>query len=96
MRLNFKRDRKQPIAYIYTETGDFVTCRNCDTTMLLPFGAVKCPNCKAKGTLEWEDVDLKKTAYANIRSFGFQIVQKNDLEPREYLSEAVLSEIIEC
>lgn len=76
---------------VYTESGDFVTCNGCGRVMLLPYGADKCPECKQTGCLAWTDDDLQETDIDGLLARYFDLHQKHDLTPEEYLSHDVLS-----
>lgn len=43
------------------DTGDFVYCHECDTTMLVPVGEGICPNCQINGSLMWQDDEKRET-----------------------------------
>lgn len=77
----------------YTESGDYVKCKNCDTYMLLPHGADKCPKCKAEGCMAWVIDELQEANYDDLIRLKQSINTKRELSPEQYLSEKSLNEI---
>ena len=76
---------------IYTETGDFVTCSDCGKVMLLPHGADRCPACRSEGNLSWTDDTLQETDIDGLLERHYNLHQKSDLNPEDYLSLSVLA-----
>lgn len=76
---------------IYTETGDFVTCSDCGKVMLLPHGADKCPACRSEGNLSWTDATLQEADIDGLLERHYNLHQKSDLNPENYLSLSVLA-----
>lgn len=76
---------------VYTISGDLVTCSGCGKVMLLPHGADRCPVCKAEGTLSWTDDALQETDIDGLLERHYNLHQKNDLNPEDYLSLSVLA-----
>ena len=69
---------------VYTERGDFVTCSGCGKVMLLPYGADRCPACKAEGTLSWTDASLQETDIDGLLERHCNLHRKNDPQPVDY------------
>ncbi len=78
---------------VYTISGDFVTCNNCDKVMLLPHGADKCPDCKAEGCLKWTDERLQETDLDGLIKRHCNLHQCKDPNPEDYLSAETLREV---
>lgn len=76
---------------IYTETGDFVTCSDCGKVMLLPHGADRCPACRSEGKLSWTDDTLPEADIDGLLERHYNLHQKSDLNPEDYLSLSVLA-----
>jgi hypothetical protein len=86
-----KTDTEKTTVYSYTDSGDFVRCDNCDTSMLVPIGADKCPACHFEGGLVWADNNRQEATLSALEETGeFNITIKNEPEPVEYLSVEVL------
>ena len=77
---------------VYTISGDFVTCNSCGKVMLLPYGADKCPDCKAEGTLSWTDDTFQETDIDGLLRRHCNLHQKRDPTPEDYLSSETLKE----
>lgn len=93
---HFGADNSESITVnAYTESGDFVKCNNCDTYMLLPLGADKCPQCNAVGCMSWGDDDLQEATYDDLINRKCNIKHQNELLPAQYLSDEVLEELAE-
>lgn len=59
---------EEVIIYPNVQEGDFVRCNNCGKLMLLPYGADKCPECSACGTLAWGDDSIQETNEFELES----------------------------
>ena len=77
----------------YTESGDFIKCNNCNTYMLLPHGANKCPKCKAEGCMSWVLDSQQEANYDDLIRLKQSISTQRKLSPEQYLSEESLNEI---
>ena len=76
---------------VYTETGDFVTCSDCGKVMLLPHGADRCPACRSEGNLSWTDATLQESDIDGLLERHYNLHQKGNLNPEDYLSLPVLA-----
>ena len=76
---------------VYTERGDFVTCSDCGKVILLPYGADKCPACKKEGCLAWADENLQETGIDGLLERHYNLHQKSELQPEDYLSLFILA-----
>ena len=76
---------------VYTISGDFVTCSGCGEMMLLPHGADKCPACRSEGNLSWTDDTLQETDIDGLLERHYNLHQKSNLNPEDYLSPSVLA-----
>ncbi|MDR3266000.1 MAG: hypothetical protein LBT24_00305 [Tannerella sp.] len=83
--------KEQTTLYSYVDSGDLVHCNNCDTSMLVPIGADKCPACHFEGALAWVDDNRQEASLSELDATGeFNITVKNEPESVEYLSVEVL------
>lgn len=59
---------KVPQTRVYTnvDKGDWVHCTFCDSNMLLPGGADKCPECGSVGRLVWADEFYPESAKSSL------------------------------
>lgn len=78
----------------YSNMGDFVSCTWCESVMIVPFGADKCPNCYYEGALSWHDDNNKEVNLSDIKD-DYIIEYKSYPEAEEYLSDEVLIEEFE-
>lgn len=76
---------------VYTINGDFVSCSDCGKVMLLPHGADRCPACRSEGNLSWTDETLQETDIDGLLERHYNLHQKSDLNPEDYLSLSVLA-----
>ncbi|MBF0648731.1 hypothetical protein IR083_07855 [Dysgonomonas sp. GY75] len=84
-------NKKITSVYHYISDGDLVHCNMCDTNMLVPTGADKCPHCYFEGALAWFDEGMKECSVSDLdRNPDFGLITKNDTEMTEYLSDEVL------
>lgn len=74
---------KKTIIYNNVHHGDWVRCNDCESLMLLPVGADKCPECGAEGTLEWANDDENS-----------HTVDASDIDFSDHLNNDV--DIVEC
>lgn len=76
--------------HAYVENGDLVKCNNCDTNMLLPCGADKCPKCKAEGCMSWINEEVQECNYDELIKRHYNIKRCNELRPEQYLSKEII------
>lgn len=77
---------------VYTAQGDFVTCSDCGSVMLLHYGADRCPACGTEGCLSWTDESLQETDIDGLLKRHCNLRQRRELVPEEYLSAEVRDE----
>lgn len=87
------RSPNMAVIYLYTDSGDLVHCNMCDTDMLVPTGADKCPKCYFEGGLQWLDDNNQESTVSQLsENRKYILVTRNDPETTEYLSDEVLKD----
>lgn len=83
---------KKTIIYNNVHHGDWVRCNDCETTMLLPVCADKCPECGAEGTLEWAN-DNESNHTVDATDIDFPDYLDDDVDIVDCYSNQILEEV---
>lgn len=82
---------ERTIIYNNVHHGDWLRCNNCETNMLLPVGADKCPECGAKGTFEYVN-GVEDFHTVDAIDIGFPNYLDDDVDIEECFSKEALAE----
>lgn len=83
---------KRTIIYSNVHHGDRVRCNNCESNMLLPTGADKCPECGAEGTLEWTN-DVEELHTVDSTDISSPNYLDDDVDIETCFSKEALAEL---
>lgn len=82
---------ERTIIYNNVHHGDWLRCNNCETNMLLPIGADKCPECGAEGTFEYVN-NVENFHTVDATDIGFPNYLDDDVDIEECFSKEALAE----
>lgn len=82
---------ERTIIYNNVHHGDWVRCNNCETNMLLPIGADKCPECGAEGTFEYVN-GAENFHTVDATDIGFPNYLDDDVDIEDCFSKETLAE----
>ena len=82
---------ERTIIYNNVHHGDWVRCNNCETSMLLPVGADKCPECGAEGTFEYVN-GAESFHTVDATDIGFPNYLDDDVDVEKCFSKEALAE----
>lgn len=76
---------------IYVPKGDYVHCSECSNTILLPYGADRCPICGAEdGEMTLIDDQQQGVSCNTLLEQGHTLTAMPELTPNLYLSKRIL------